>query len=194
MEKLYNQVYKDGKYTKTFEDFQSQFGTPETSEKLYTALNEAGDYTRSFDDFKSQFNIAGKTSDPVNVEANAGSVNNTASESEGGSSDLVDPDDFKNTQEKNTWLEDTFGKNQVTDFFGDFYRAGSAGAKAGRSVDEAFDLFKYGNDMTDEQVKDFLAAQRDMESAGQTDEMMAFSQEFNELKDKYGGIGGTLAA
>ena len=54
MEKLYNQLYKDGKYTKTFEDFQSQFGTPETSEKLYTALNEAGDYTRSFDDFKAQ--------------------------------------------------------------------------------------------------------------------------------------------
>ena len=194
MEKLYNQLYKDGKYTKTFEDFQSQFGTPETSEKLYTALNEAGDYTKSFDDFKAQFNIAGKTSDPVNVEANAGSVNNTASESGGGSSELVDPDDFENTQEKNTWLEDTFGKNQITDFFGDFYRAGSAGAKAGRSVDEAFDLFKYGNDMTDEQVKDFLAAQRNMESSGQTDEMIAFSQEFNELKDKYGGIGGTLAA
>ena len=194
MEKLYNQLYKDGKYTKTFEDFQSQFGTPETSKKLYTALNEAGDYTRSFDDFKAQFNIVGKTSDPVNVEANAGSVNNTASESGGGSSELVDPDDFQNTQEKNTWLEDTFGKNQVTDFFGDFYRAGSAGKKAGRSVDEAFDLFKYGNEMTDEQVKDFLAAQRDMESAGQTDEMIAFSQEFNELKDKYGGIGGTLAA
>ena len=84
MEKLYNQLYKDGKYTKTFEDFKSQFGTPETSEKLYTALNEAGDYTKSFDDFKAQFNIAGKTSDPVNVEATAGSEDDMASSSENG--------------------------------------------------------------------------------------------------------------
>ena len=70
MEKLYNQLYKDGKYTKTFEDFQNQFGTPEKSEKLYTALNQAGDYTKSFDDFQTQFNIAGKTNDSASVDPN----------------------------------------------------------------------------------------------------------------------------
>jgi len=53
MEELYNQLNKDGKYTKTFEEFQVQFGTPEKSEKLYSALNQAGDYTKSFDDFKA---------------------------------------------------------------------------------------------------------------------------------------------
>ena len=29
MEELYNQLYNDGKYTKTFEDFNVQFGSPE---------------------------------------------------------------------------------------------------------------------------------------------------------------------
>ena len=71
MEELYNQLYKDGKYTKTFEDFQTQFGTPEKSEKLYTALNLEGDYTKSFDDFKLQFNIAGKTNDSAVADPNA---------------------------------------------------------------------------------------------------------------------------
>ena len=70
MEKLYNQLYKDGKYTKTFEDFQNQFGTPEKSEKLYTALNQAGDYTKSFGDFQAQFNIAGKTNDSASADPN----------------------------------------------------------------------------------------------------------------------------
>ena len=71
MEELYNQLYKDGKYTKTFDDFQMQFDTPEKSEKLYTALNQAGDYTKSFSDFQTQFSIAGKTNDSANADPNA---------------------------------------------------------------------------------------------------------------------------
>ena len=76
MEELYNQLYKDGKYTKTFEDFQNQFGTPEKSEKLYIALNEAGDYTKSFDDFKAQFVLAGKTNDSAVADPNVESEKN----------------------------------------------------------------------------------------------------------------------
>jgi len=83
MEKLYNQLYKDGKYTKTFEDFQNQFGTPEKSEKLYTALNQAGDYTKSFGDFQAQFNIAGKTNDSASADPNVeSSQEDTGSKSE----------------------------------------------------------------------------------------------------------------
>ena len=70
MEELYNQLYKDGKYTKTFDDFQMQFGTPEKSEKLYTALNQAGDYTKSFGDFQTQFGIAGKVNDSAVADPN----------------------------------------------------------------------------------------------------------------------------
>jgi hypothetical protein len=70
MEELYNQLYKNGKYTKTFDDFQMQFGTPEKSEKLYTALNQAGDYTKSFGDFQTQFGIVGKTDDSASVDPN----------------------------------------------------------------------------------------------------------------------------
>ena len=144
------------------------------------------------DKYKAQ--KEGKQTDPVNVEATAGSKEDMASQSESGSLESIDPDDFENTQEKNTWIEDAFGKNQITDFVGDFIRAGKSGIAAGTSVDEAYDLFKYGNEMTDQQLNDFLEAQRDMEAGGQTDEMLAFSNEFNVLKEKFGGIGGTLAA
>jgi len=100
MEELYNQLYKDGKYTKTFEDFQNQFGTPEKSEKLYTALNSSGDYSKSFDDFKAQFKIvpadAVKTNDSAAADPSVES-NTTGSSSESGSSESV--------QEDKTFLE-----------------------------------------------------------------------------------------
>ena len=76
----------------------------------------------------------GKPTDPVNVEANAGSEN-MASKSDTGSSELVDPDDFKNTQEEETALEKAFGKGVATDFFGDLSRSFSSGKTQGYSLD-----------------------------------------------------------
>ena len=114
MEELYNQLYKDGKYTKTFEDFQAQFGTPEKSKKLYTALNQAGDYTKSFGDFQTQFSIAGKTNDSANADPSAESGNEgTGFKLETGSSEPRDASDFDNTQEKDTAFERQFGKTNL---------------------------------------------------------------------------------
>ena len=83
MEELYNQLYNDGKYTKTFEDFNVQFGSPEKSEKLYQALNQSGDYTRSFDEFKTQFSIPAKIQDSASADPTAeSSQEDTGSKSE----------------------------------------------------------------------------------------------------------------
>jgi len=191
MENLYNQLNKTGQYTKSFEEFKEQFGTLEKSQKLYTALNEAGDYTKSFEDFQSQFGFAeaGKTNDSANVDLNVESQKeDTGSKSENGLSESVDASDFSNTKEENTWLENTFGKNEFTDFFGDLYRAGEAGWAAGASVDEAFDVFK-GKEATNEEIYSFLEKSRGMENAGQTDEMIAMSQKQAELKKEgYNGV------
>ena len=81
MEELYNQLYNDGKYTKTFEDFKIQFGNPEKAKKLYTALNEVGDYTKSFDEFKTQFSIPVKTQDSASADPTAESVKDMGSQS-----------------------------------------------------------------------------------------------------------------
>ena len=55
MEKLFKVLSEQGKYTKSFEDFQTQFGSTEGQKKLYGALESAGDYTKSFEDFSNQF-------------------------------------------------------------------------------------------------------------------------------------------
>ncbi|HCD68005.1 MAG TPA: hypothetical protein DEQ56_05970, partial [Bacteroidetes bacterium] len=55
MEKLYEALNKSGKYTKSLEDFKTQFGSTAGQEKLYGALKSSGDYTKSFSDFSTQF-------------------------------------------------------------------------------------------------------------------------------------------
>ena len=55
MEKLFEALQASGQYSKSFSDFQSQFGSPEGQEKLYGALKESGSYTKSMNDFTSQF-------------------------------------------------------------------------------------------------------------------------------------------
>ena len=78
--------------------------------------------------------------------------------------------------EKDTALERTFGKNVVTDLFGDLYRAGAAGQAQGGSVDESLELFAKGADASDEDIQDFIAAQKRMQDAGESDEMRDFQK------------------
>ena len=108
-------------------------------EKIVQRMIEAGEPEENIATVIKSYNSPGKTSDPVQVESNTGSED-TDSNSVNTSSELVDPDNFENTQEKNTWIEDTFGKNQVTDFVGDFIRAKNSGIAGGNSVDEAYDV------------------------------------------------------
>jgi len=70
MEKLFNALSEQGKYTKSFEEFQTQFGSKEGQEKLYGALKSSGDYTKSFGDFSTQFFVAEpvKTNDSASAD------------------------------------------------------------------------------------------------------------------------------
>jgi len=52
---LYKKLNADGVYTKSYEEFESQFSSPEKQEKLYQKLNSDGKYTKSKDEFVSRF-------------------------------------------------------------------------------------------------------------------------------------------
>jgi hypothetical protein len=60
MEELYDNLFKSGDYTKSFEEFVNQFGDIEKSKVLYNALNESGDYTKSHEEFIVQFGFGEK--------------------------------------------------------------------------------------------------------------------------------------
>ena len=52
---LYNFLVEKGDYTKSYEDFVSQFSTPSSQDSLYNFMSQKGDYTKNNNDFKNQF-------------------------------------------------------------------------------------------------------------------------------------------
>lgn len=54
-EKLWKALNDGGSYTKSFEEFDSQFSTPEKISSLYSSLNSSGFYTKGEEEFNNQF-------------------------------------------------------------------------------------------------------------------------------------------
>ena len=90
-----------------------------------------------------------------------------------------------NTQvgEKNTWLEEMLGKNVVTDFFGDMWRAGKQGVGQGATIDDALKLYASGSSISDEDLQEYIAAVGEMDNIGMSDEMRSF----NKIYENNGG-------
>ena len=59
--KLYNALKSQGKYTKSFAEFQGLLSDKQRSQKLYTALSNDGLYTKTFSDFSNQFGSGSET-------------------------------------------------------------------------------------------------------------------------------------
>ncbi len=93
------------------------------------------------------------------------------------------------TGEKDTAIERWFGKNEITDFFGDIYRAGSAGQKQAGAVDDALSLMTSGEDATDEEIQEFLLAVEEMNNAPVSDEMKDFERVYEQ---QGGGVWGFI--
>jgi hypothetical protein len=86
-EKLYNSLKKQGLYTKSYEEFSSQFSDEKSQAKLYGALSEKKLYTKSVEDFRSQFFSPPKEEAPKKVSAvSTGSQSDSAQKA--GGSDL----------------------------------------------------------------------------------------------------------
>tara|TARA_R110002020_G_scaffold143531_3_gene315852 strand:- start:5335 stop:10563 length:5229 start_codon:yes stop_codon:yes gene_type:complete len=95
--------------------------------------------------------------------------------------------------EKNTAIERMFGKNEVTDFFGDLYRSGVQGYRQGATVDDAINLFAQGQDVSDEDLNEYIQEYRNLKSVAPSEEMQDFSDIYEkEGKGVYGFIKGVL--
>jgi len=85
--------------------------------------------------------------------------------------------------EKETAIERSFGKNFATDFLGDLYRSFEQGQAQGSTLDESLELFTKGNNVTEEDIQDFIEAQQSLQGLGESDEM----KEFNRIYQAEGG-------
>ena len=99
------------------------------------------------------------------------------------------------TKEKDTLLERTLGKNEVTDFFGDIWRAGAKGFETGNTVDEALELSLKGSSASAQDVADFVRVNKKLQETGPSDEMTAFNNAYEKAGGgAWGFISGLIAA
>ena len=87
------------------------------------------------------------------------------------------------TGEDDTAIERTFGKNFLTDFLGDIYRAGEQGVAQGATLDDAMKLFTQGKEISDEDLQEYIRVVQEMESYSPSDEM----KDFDKIYQKEGG-------
>lgn len=93
------------------------------------------------------------------------------------------------SQEQDTLVERTFGKNFVTDYFGDFYRAFKSGYRQSTSIDEDLNIMAKGSSASYEEIQEFIDANRYSQEAAMSDEMMEFQKIYDE---EGGGVFGFL--
>ena len=91
--------------------------------------------------------------------------------------------DVTASQEDDTAIERIFGKNVATDLFGDLYRAYSQGLAQGATVDEAFDIYKKGKNISDAELNRYIEVNNALDKTGASDEM----REYEEIKNEAGG-------
>ena len=87
---------------------------------------------------------------------------------------------YQNRGEENTWLERNLGKNFITDYFGDLYRAGAQGIAQGSTLDEALQLFVDGANASEEDVKEYLDVVGKMDQYGMSDEMAQYNKIYED--------------
>ena len=68
LEKLYNVLSRDGYYTKSFDDFKSQYKDEKYRDKVYDIVSRDGLYTKSKDEFQNKYTVNIETPELVEVE------------------------------------------------------------------------------------------------------------------------------
>ena len=169
---LYKALIENNLLNISFDKFSQFYENDKYKQNVFTAIKEKGMFDGDFKEFSTAYSIP-KAKPSVDADGNDIMIGGEVS------------------QEKNTWIENAFGKNTVTDFVGDLYRSGKQGWAAGQSVDEALEVYKKGRDLSAEDLQAFLDANKRMQEAGVTDEMLNYQKMYEE---NGGGMWGAVKA
>ena len=175
-ENLYNFLSEQGDYTKSYEDFQTQFASQDSIQNLHNFMTEKGDYTKSLDDFNTQFFDAKKPkedsfewSDIVDL------VKKTArSTTPGGYASVISEEAVKGTLTGPD--QSTF--STIANIGGEYADALYTGWSTGMVLEENLEVFK-GNH-SPEAIEAMVKAGEKLNSLPQNDRMTKFAKAVEE--------------
>ncbi len=158
-------------YNGSFDEFvELIYSNPDALGDSYTLFTEGG-YAGSFEDFSSLMGVKKKDETEIDMVSELETGTSQPSALSRNQRLNITP-----TAEKDTAIERAFGKNEVTDFFGDIYRAWKTGAGQGATVDDAIKVFASGSNVSDENLQEYIDAVQNMESFAPSEEMQDFSR------------------
>ena len=185
---IWNYLTSQGQIQVSFEEWKDNVSNNQDIQlNIHKYLTDKGEITNTFEEWQDNTGLKKKVEEEIITE----------SDSETGSSDFQEyesvlPDVEIESFEDDTAIERALGKNFITDFFGDIYRAAEQGVKQGQAVDDALKIFGKGaQNITQENVQAFIEAQNALSNTSESDEMRKFNADFEEAG---GGVFGFIKA
>ena len=121
-----------------------------------------------------------------------GGADDTVSDSDDTSVDSTETDvtitEEEPSDEIKTAFEKRFGKNGFTNLMGDIWRQWHVGRAQGKSIDESLTLFAKGENVSDEQVQNYIEAVQEMQNQPVSDEMKSFQKIYEEEGGGWSGF------
>jgi len=203
LQKLYDVLVRDGKYTKSFEEFQTKWSQDQTyKDKVYDVVSRDGLYTKDKDSFFQKYSVANVAPKPEQFVAKQAQPmvpqqdidfkkkDTTVLPSAVGSLASQKPIEQKDEAD---YFQGAFGDFLrgfdkyspigIGDFIDDMARSVAQGYRQGTAATEADNLLLQGTKPTDEQLQKFIDANKNVKNLGTSKE----AQDFNKIYDEEGG-------
>ena len=198
LKKLYDVLYREGKYTKSFEEFQTKWGQDQAyKEKVFEVVSRDGLYTKDKDSFFQKYSGAAVAPSavaqqiPVAEEVKK-KEDTTALPSAVGSLDLSEQ------PEEQDYFTGAFGSVLrgldnivpigIGDFVDDMARSVAAGYRQGTAAQEADKLLLQGTKATPEQIQKFIIANKNAQALGSSAEMQDYQRIYEDSGKGFWGV------
>jgi hypothetical protein len=209
LQKLYDVLVREGKYTKSFEEFQAKWSQDQAyKDKVYDVVSRDGLYTKDRESFFQTYSaqapvkttattpktakpMANETEAIVQPEKKKGSVSGVSD----GFSVYQEP---KEITEEEDYFTGSFGNvlrgfDKIVpiglgDFVDDMARSVASGYRQGSAAEEADRLLLQGTKPTDEQIKKFISAKKNAESIGPSAEMKDYQRIYEQEGKGFWGV------
>lgn len=202
LQKLYDVLVREGKYTKSFEEFQSKWSQDQSYQtKVYDVMSRDGFYTKDKGSFLQKYS-GSTTQDPqvVPVKKKDIGVSNTQTPQQG-TTGLPSADGSLATPqptEEEDYFTGSFGNVLrgfddivplgIGDFVDDMARSAASGYRQGKSDEESFNMGIKGPKTSYKEIQQFIDAKKNAEQLAPSAEMQNYQKIYEEEGKGFWGV------
>lgn len=202
LQKLYDVLVREGKYTKSFEEFQSKWSQDQSYQtKVYDVMSRDGFYTKDKDSFLQKYS-GNATQEPqvVPVKKKDIGVSNTPTPQQGTTALPSEDGSLATPQptEEEDYFTGSFGNVLrgfddivplgIGDFVDDMARSAALGYRQGKSDEESFNIGIKGPKTSYKEIQQFIDAKKNAQQMEPSAEMQNYQKIYEEEGKGFWGV------